>query len=70
MTAAAHVYEIFIRAPRQQVWDALIEPRYTTRYFHGTAIESTFQPGARFISRVADAGRDAVDGTIEVFEPP
>jgi uncharacterized protein YndB with AHSA1/START domain len=70
MTAAAHVYEIFIRAPRQQVWDALIEPEYTTRYFHGTAIESAFEPGARFVSRVADGGREAVDGTIEVFEPP
>jgi uncharacterized protein YndB with AHSA1/START domain len=67
---AAHVYEIFIRAPQQQVWDALIEPEYTTRYFHGTRFESSFEPGARFVNRIVDADRSAADGVIEVFEPP
>jgi uncharacterized protein YndB with AHSA1/START domain len=70
MTAAAHVYEIFIVAPQQRVWDALVEPEFTTRYFHGTRFESSFQPGARYICRIAESGREAVDGEIEVFEPP
>ena len=26
MTAAAHVYEIFIRAPQQRVWEAMTQP--------------------------------------------
>ena len=70
MTAAAHVYEIFIRAPQQSVWDALIKPEYTTRYFHGTRFESSFEPGARYVNRVVEADRPAADGVIEVFEPP
>ena len=70
MTATAHVYEIFIRAPRQRVWDALIDPGYTTKYFHGTRFESTFEPGAPFVNRIVDADRLAADGTIEVFDPP
>lgn len=68
--AAAHVYEIFIRAPRETVWNALIDPEYTTKYFHGTRFESSFEPGARFVNRIVDADRPAADGTIEVFEPP
>lgn len=70
MTAAAHVYEIFIAAPQQRVWDALVDPEYTTRYFHGTRFESSFEPGARYMCRVAESGREAVDGEIEVFDPP
>jgi uncharacterized protein YndB with AHSA1/START domain len=70
MVAAAHVYEIFIAAPQQRVWDALIEPELTTRYFHGTRFESSFEPGARYVCRVDSSGREAVDGEIEIFEPP
>ena len=40
----AHVYEIFIRASRERVWNALIDPEYTTQYFHGTRFESSFEP--------------------------
>jgi uncharacterized protein YndB with AHSA1/START domain len=70
MVAAAHVYEIFIAAPQQRVWDALIEPELTTRYFHGTRFESSFETGARYVCRIDASGREAADGEIEVFEPP
>lgn len=66
----AHVYEIFIRASRERVWNALIDPEYTTQYFHGTRFESSFEPGAPYVSRIVEQDRLAVDGTIEVFEPP
>ena len=68
--APAHIYEIFIRAPRETVWKALIDPEYTTQYFHGTRFESSFEPGARFLNSVVDVNRPAADGTIEVFDPP
>ena len=70
MAATAHLYEIFIKAPRQRVWDALIEEEYTTRYFHGTRFESTFEPGAPFVNRIVAADAPAVDGVIEEFDPP
>ena len=66
----AHIYEIFIRAPRERVWNALIDPEFTTQYFHGTRFESSFEPGARFVNRIVEQDRPAADGTIEVFEPP
>jgi uncharacterized protein YndB with AHSA1/START domain len=70
MTGSAHVYEIFIKAPRERVWSALIDPEYTTQYFHGTRFESSFEPGGPFVNRLVEADRPAADGTIEVFEPP
>ena len=66
----AHIYEIFIRAPRERVWNALIDPEFTTQYFHGTRFESSFEPGARFVNRIVEQDRPAADGTIEVFDPP
>jgi uncharacterized protein YndB with AHSA1/START domain len=67
MSAPIHVYEIFVKASPSRVWQAITEPEYTRRYFHRTAIESTFEPGAGYRYVMAD-GRDAVDGTIEEVE--
>lgn len=69
MAITAHVYEIFINATPERVWQALIDPEYTRQYLHDTSFESTFEPGSGFRS-VGSGGDGAVDGTIEVFEPP
>ena len=66
----AHLYEIFIHAPRERVWRALIDPGDTVRYFHGTRFDSTFAPGATFRNVIVDGERLAVDGVVETFEPP
>jgi uncharacterized protein YndB with AHSA1/START domain len=70
MAATAHLYEIFIKAPRQRVWDALIEEDDTMQYFHGTRFESTFEPGAPFVNRIVAADRPAAEGVVEEFDPP
>ena len=70
MAATIHLYEIFIRASRERVWQALTDPDDTVRYFHGTRFDSTFEPGAPFRNVIVDGGTLAVDGVIETFEPP
>jgi uncharacterized protein YndB with AHSA1/START domain len=70
MASTAHLYEIFIRAPRQRVWDALMDPANTVRYFHGTRFDSTWQPGTPYLCVIADGERQAVDGVIEECDPP
>lgn len=70
MTATAHLYEIFIRAPRERVWQALVDPDDTVQYFHGTRFDSTFEPGATFQNVIVDGERLAVDGVVETFAPP
>ena len=71
MTAAAHVYEIFIRAPQQRVWDALDRSRV---HHAGTstarASSRRSSPARRSSTASSMPDRLAADGTIEVFEPP
>jgi len=69
MPAPAHLYEIFIHAPVQRVWDALLDPEFTRQYFHGTTFVSDFRPGSRYRNVLPD-DRDAVEGVIEEIEPP
>ncbi len=70
MAATVHLYEIFIRAPRERVWQALTDPDDTVRYFHGTRFESSFEPGTPFRNVIVDGGRLAADGMVETFEAP
>ncbi|NNE12218.1 MAG: SRPBCC family protein [Ilumatobacter sp.] len=70
MTATAHLYELFVRAPQAAVWEALTQPEQTVRYFHGTRLESSLRPGEPYRYVIADGDRDAIEGTIETFEPP
>lgn len=70
MAATVHLYEIFIRAPRERVWQALTDPDDTVRYFHGTRFESSFEPGEPFRNVIVDGDVLAVDGVVETFEPP
>ena len=45
MTITRHVYEIYIKATADQVWQALIDPTFTVKYFHHTAFEGTLSKG-------------------------
>ena len=47
MPAPRHVFQTYIRATPEAVWQAITDPDFTRRYFHRTAIESTWQRGAR-----------------------
>ncbi len=69
MAATVHLYEIFIKAPQQRVWDALTDPDFTERYFHQTRIESDWAAGAGYRMVLPD-GREAIDGTVEEIDPP
>jgi len=45
------VYNVFIRATPEQIWDAITKPEFTEHYFHGVRIE--VRDGRRF-SEVSD----------------
>ena len=40
------VYQVFILATPEQIWDAITKPEFTERYFHGVRIE--LRDGRRF----------------------
>jgi uncharacterized protein YndB with AHSA1/START domain len=64
------VYAVFIRASAEQIWDAITKPEFTTKYFYGSAVDSTFEPGAPFLSWTADRSTKLVDGEIVESERP
>jgi uncharacterized protein YndB with AHSA1/START domain len=67
---ATQIYSVFIRATPEQVWDAITKPEFTTRYFYGTRIESTFEPGTPYLSLAGDGDQTLVDGEVLESDPP
>ena len=71
MTAqATQVYSVFIRATAEQVWDAITKPEFTQKYFYGSRIESTFEPGAPYLGLAGDRSATLVDGEVLEASPP
>ena len=67
MTATTtQVYQVFIKASPEQIWDAITKPEFTERYFYGQRIEvtkdrRTWQDGD---------GRVVSEGPLLEWEPP
>ncbi|MEL7157996.1 MAG: SRPBCC family protein, partial [Actinomycetota bacterium] len=66
--APQHVYQIFIKASPDRVWQAITDPAFTTEYFFHTAVESSFEPGSGHRYLLPD-GETAASGNVEVVEP-
>ena len=64
------VYQIFIRATPEEIWEAITKPEFTARYFHGSVVDSTFEPGAPYQSWSPDRSQLWVDGEILESDPP
>jgi uncharacterized protein YndB with AHSA1/START domain len=63
---AAQVYQVFIKASPERIWEAIVTPDLTKRYFHGSHIEIT---PARRVSRGPD-GAIRGDSRVLEFDPP
>ncbi len=64
------IYSVFIRATAEQVWDAITKPEFTSKYFYGSVIDSTFEPGAAYQGWAGDRSRQYVDGEVLESDPP
>ena len=67
---ATQVYQVFIKARPEQIWDAITKPEFIAKYFHGAHVESTFEPGAVYKSYSPDKSKLWVDAEIFESEPP
>jgi uncharacterized protein YndB with AHSA1/START domain len=63
MTKPVHVYQVFINAPTDIVWNAIVDGDMTVQYFYGTRIESTWEPGAAVTYAYPD-GTKASEGEV------
>jgi uncharacterized protein YndB with AHSA1/START domain len=66
----AQVYTVYIRAPQQQVWDAITKPAFTRRYFFGSEPQSGWSRGDRLVWTEHGSGKELVDGEVIECDPP
>jgi uncharacterized protein YndB with AHSA1/START domain len=67
MTAqTTQVYQVFIKATPEQIWEAITTPEFTERYFYGARIENT--PERHY--SVGPDGRVYGDSPTFEFDPP
>ena len=65
-TTTVQVYQVFIRATPEQIWDAITKPEFTQKYFHGARIENTATAHRAF----GPAGEVWGDEPTLEFDPP
>jgi uncharacterized protein YndB with AHSA1/START domain len=71
MTAqTTQVYSVFVRATPEQLWDAITKPEFTSKYFYGSVIDSTYEPGAPYIGWSTDRSQQYVDGEVIEADAP
>lgn len=70
MAIPEFVYETYIRATAEDVWNALTTAEFTSQYFHATHVESSWQPGEPVHYRYENGGDVAVEGVVIAADPP
>ena len=69
-TTTTQVYQLYIRASQQDVWDAITTPAVIAKFFHGALMESTFEVGSKLRSWSPDHSQMWGDNTIVECDPP
>lgn len=64
-----HVYETFIRAEPERIWQAITSAEFTRQYFHRTHVSSSWNVGDR-VQFTYDDGTEVVEGEILEIDPP
>jgi len=68
--APSQVYQVYIKASPEQVWDAITRPEFTTRYFFGSRVETTGEAGTPVRHRAPDSDELWGDDSVLESEPP
>lgn len=61
-------FSVNLQASADQVWQALVDPDLTEKYYFSTRVESDWRPGSPVVYRDPQ-GRSAVEGRIVEFTP-
>ena len=71
MTAqTTQLYQVYIKASPEAIWEAITSPAFTAKYFHGTEVESTLEPGSPFDFHYANGSGLAVTGSVLESDEP
>ena len=69
MEQPAHIYQSYIRASVEEVWQAIIDPDQTVQYFYGTRVQSDWQVGSP-MNYLSTDGERVSEGTVLAIDPP
>jgi uncharacterized protein YndB with AHSA1/START domain len=64
------VYQLYIRAPVEEVWQAITDPEVIEKYFHGAKVEATWEVGSESTQRSPDGSQVWTRNTVLECEPP
>jgi len=64
------IYEVFIKAAPERIWEAITTEEFTFRYFHGTRVRSDLKPGSPFTYFSGDGSAPIVEGQVIESDPP
>jgi uncharacterized protein YndB with AHSA1/START domain len=68
--APRQVYQVYIKASPEQIWEAITKPEFTARYFFGSRVETTGEPGTPIRHRAPDSDELWGDDAILESDPP
>lgn len=68
--APTQVYQVFIKASPEQVWDAITKPEFTARYFFGSRVQTSGEVGTPIRHLAAKTDDLWGDDAILESEPP
>jgi uncharacterized protein YndB with AHSA1/START domain len=64
------VYQLYIRATVEQVWQAITDPAVVGRYFHGALVEATYEVGTVITKRSPDGSQLWSHNSVLESDPP
>ncbi|HYK30405.1 MAG TPA: SRPBCC family protein [Streptosporangiaceae bacterium] len=67
---ATQVYQLYIRASQEEVWDAITNPAIVAKFFHSAQVESTYEVGCKLRTLSPDGSDIWGDNTILECDPP
>ena len=67
---ATQVYQLYINAPQEQVWQAITDPVTLARFFFGQVTEGTYEVGSSIRSWSPDSSQMWGDNIILECDPP
>jgi uncharacterized protein YndB with AHSA1/START domain len=64
------VYQLFIKATPERIWEALTRPELVRQYFHGAELDSEIVEGGRWVARSPDRTKLWNDSAVLEADPP
>ncbi len=74
--ATTQVYEVYIKASAQAIWEAITSPEWTMKYGYQGAVDYELRPGGKYRAHATAPMRAmgmpdvVIDGVVELADPP